>query len=195
MNVQNQYADQRIFYQSLLAGHDLAFEYLYKKLYHQITGYVLASGGDRYDVKAVVHEAIISLVFNLKNEKYEWREETELMTYVTSIARNKWSEIRRQKTRHVPLDVNTMADVSIDDPQQIAASEQDLEQRQLSVEKGLALLGEKCRQAIELYYSQKKTMQEIAALLGWANDDVAKKEKYRCLQRLRKRMKLSNWTH
>ncbi len=193
MNVQNQYADQQIFYQSLLAGHDLAFEYLYKKLYHQITGYILASGGDRYDVKAVVHEAIISLVFNLKNEKYEWREETELMTYVTSIARNKWSEIRRQKIRHVPLDLNTMPVIS-DDFQQIAAREQDLEQRQLSVEKGLALLGEKCRQAIELYYFQKKTMQEIAALLGWANEDVAKKEKYRCLQRLRKRVGLSNWT-
>lgn len=192
MNGQNQYADQRVFYQSLVEGHDSAFIYLYKKLYHQIAGYILAAGGDRYDVKAVVHEAIISLMFNLKNGKYEWREETELMTYVTGIARNKWKEIRRQRIRHVSLDVNAMP-VAWDDPQQVAASELDSELRQLSVEKGLALLGQKCRQAIELFYFQRKTMQEIATLLGWANDDVAKKEKYRCLQRLRKRMGLSNW--
>ncbi len=193
MNVQHQYADQRVLYQSLVDGHDSAFIYLYKKLYHQIAGYIVVSGGSRYDVKAVVHEAIISLMFNLKKGTYEWREEAELMTYVSGIARNKWSEIRREKTRYVPLDVDTMP-VVLDDPQQVAVNEQDLEQRQLSVEKGLALLGEKCRQAIELFYFQKKTMQEIAALLGWANDDVAKKEKYRCLQRLRKRMGLSNWT-
>lgn len=193
MAVQNHFAEQRVLYQSLLAGHDSAFEHLYKILYHQIAGYVFASGGNRHDTKAVVHEAIITLVFNLKYGKYEWREEAELMTYVTSIARHKWSEMRRQSTRHVLLDIN-IPPADADDPQQITADEQDFEQRRLSVEKGMALLGEKCRRAITLYYYQKKSMQEIASLLGWANENVAKKEKYRCLQKLRQLVGLSNWT-
>lgn len=193
MTVQNHFAEQRIFYQSLLAGHDAAFRYLYKRLYHQIASYVFASGGNRQDIESVVHEAIITLVFNLKYGKYEWREEVELMTYVTSIARNKWREQRRQANRHLPLDPDTPPFMA-DDPQQTTAHEQDFEQRRLSVEKGIALLGEKCRQAIDLYYFQKKTMQEIASLLGWANEDVAKKEKYRCLQKLRKLIDLNNWT-
>ncbi|WP_020607207.1 RNA polymerase sigma factor [Spirosoma spitsbergense] len=184
--------DQQGLYQSLLAGHDSAFEYLYKALHHRVGGFVYTSGGNREDIKIVVHEAIIALVFNLRYGHYEWREETQLLTYVTGIARNKWSEMRRSKNRYVALDADTPIPIS-DDPQQTDMEEQDFEQRRLNVSQGLAQLGDKCRQSINLYYIQKKTMSEIASLLGWANENVAKKEKYRCLKKLRQLMGLTNW--
>ncbi len=193
MSVHHPFLNQRVLYQALLAGEDAAFEHLYKLLYHRVSGYVFATGGTHADAKTVVHESIITLVFNLHYQKYQWQEEAELMTYVTSIARNKWSEMRRQAARQVPIDTNNLL-YGADNPYQTAADEQDFEQRRLAVEQKLALMGEKCRRCIDLFYFQQKTMHEIAALLGWASDDVAKKEKYRCLKKLRQLVGLSNWT-
>lgn len=192
MTVHHQFIEQRVLYQSLLAGQESAFDYLYKLLYRQMAGYVFASGGNRHDTKAVVHETIITFVFNLKYGKYEWREEAELMTYVTSIGRHKWNEMRRQAGRQSRFDADALPVVP-DDPQQTTDDEQAFERRRLAVEKGLTQLGEKCRRAIDLYYFQHKSMHEIASLLGWANEDVAKKEKYRCLKKLRQLIGLSDW--
>ena len=195
MTVSHPFSDQRVLYELLLAGQDSAFEHLYKLLYHRVAGYVFASGGNRSDTKTIVHESIITLVFNLHYGKYQWREEAELMTYVTGIARNKWQAMRRQSARLLPLDPADLllTTTETDDAQQTAADEQDFETRRIAVEKGLALMGEKCRRAIELFYWQQKSMRDIAGLLGWANDDVAKKEKYRCLQKLRRLVGLGLW--
>ena len=193
MPVPNLFADQRALYQSLLAGQDAAFEHLYRLLYHRVSGYIFASGGSRADTKTVVHESIITLLFNLHYEKYKWREETELTTYVVSIARHKWSEMTRKPPRSVPLNPDDLP-LLTDTTQQAETDELNFERRRLAVEQNMVLLGEKCRDSIDLFYFQKKTMQEIATLLGWANEDVAKKEKYRCLKKLRQLIGLSTWT-
>lgn len=186
------FTDQRTLYLALLAGEDAAFEYLYRILYQRVSGYIFASGGSRADTKAVVHESIITLLFNLKYGKYQWREETELITYVISIARHKWSEMTRKPARSVSFDLINVPPQP-DTAQQTAADELDFERRRLAVEQNLVLLGEKCRDSIDLFYFQKKSMHEIATQLGWANEDVAKKEKYRCLKKLRQLIGLSDW--
>lgn len=192
MSAKLHYTDQRVLYQSLLAGQNEAFIYLYKTLYHRAAGFIYAAGGNKHDIENAVHEAITTLVFNLNYGKYEWREEAQLMTYITGIARNKWNETRRRAVLTVSLDKEGLI-LPPDDAQQAAADEQAFEQRRLAAEKGLGLLGDRCQRAIRLFYLEKKSMLDIAALLGWANENVAKKEKYRCLQKLRQLMNLSTW--
>jgi RNA polymerase sigma factor (sigma-70 family) len=186
------FANQQLLYQSLKNGEDAAFEYLYQLLYQRIAGYIYLSGGTRDNTKHVVHESIITFLFNLHYEKYQWREEAELMTYVVSIARHKWSEMNRKSARPVSLDVTTLPP----DVEPVSGSdvdELDFEKRRLLVEQNLKHLGEKCQRCIDLFYFQKKSMQEIAVRLGWANEDVAKKEKYRCLKKLRQLIGLRPW--
>jgi RNA polymerase sigma factor (sigma-70 family) len=43
-----------------------------------------------------------------------------------------------------------------------------------------------CHSILDLYYSEKKSMKEIALLLGYKNEDVVKSQKARCLAELRK---------
>ncbi len=186
------FTNQQLLYRSLLAGEDAAFEYLYRLLCQRISGYIFASGGTRNDTKHVVHESIITFLFNLHYEKYQWREEAELATYVVSIARHKWSEMGRQATRIVSLDLTTLPP-DAEPMSENDTDEPDFEQRRLLVEQNMKLLGDKCRTCIDLFYFQKKSMQEIAVQLGWANEDVAKKEKYRCLRKLRQLIGLPAW--
>ncbi len=54
------------------------------------------------------------------------------------------------------------------------------------VEKCLKELGDPCRALLISYYYEKKSMQEIAELLGYKNTDTTKNQKYKCLKRLKK---------
>lgn len=54
------------------------------------------------------------------------------------------------------------------------------------VEKCLEELGDPCRALLISYYYEKKSMIEIAELLGYKNTDTTKNQKYKCLKRLKK---------
>ncbi|GAB4025605.1 hypothetical protein GCM10028773_51850 [Spirosoma koreense] len=185
------FRDQKVFYESLRSGQESAFEHLYRLLYQRIASYVFVTGGTRDDTKTVVHETIIAFLFNLRYQKYEWREEAQLMTYVVQIARNKWTQMCRNASRTVLIDSHEWP-ANSQDIQPADPEEQDFEQRRLAVEKQLSLLSDRCRQSIELYYYEQKSMQEIAVALGWANEHVARNKKYQCLQKLRKLLGLTD---
>lgn len=193
MSLPNRFTDQRELYKALLAGENDAFVYIYKLLYQRVSGHIFEWGGNSDDRQVIVHETIIAFVFNLKYGKYEWREEAQLMTYLIRIAHNKLNELRRNRNRFGPINAETPIN-EVDDPSQLEASEQNFEKRRLAAEKGLMQLKDKCREAIRLYYLQKKSMEEIAELLGWANEQVARNKKYRCLQKLRQLIGLKTWS-
>jgi RNA polymerase sigma factor (sigma-70 family) len=50
-------------------------------------------------------------------------------------------------------------------------------------------LGEPCTALLRLFYYEEKDNKEIATLLGYANADVIKTQKYRCMQSLKQIMK------
>lgn len=54
------------------------------------------------------------------------------------------------------------------------------------VRAALTRLEDPCRKLVELYYYQKKSMQEISALLNYKNADTAKNQKCKCMAKLRK---------
>lgn len=51
--------------------------------------------------------------------------------------------------------------------------------------KVLATLGQPCQQLIELFYYERKMMEEISIQLNDKNADTAKNQKCKCMARLR----------
>jgi DNA-directed RNA polymerase specialized sigma24 family protein len=47
-------------------------------------------------------------------------------------------------------------------------------------------LGDPCHTLLDLFYYQKKSMEEITVELNYKNTDSAKNQKYKCIERLRK---------
>jgi RNA polymerase sigma-70 factor (ECF subfamily) len=55
----------------------------------------------------------------------------------------------------------------------------------LIAKKALGHLGQPCQQLVELFYYEKKSMEEISARLNYKNADTAKNQKCKCMARLR----------
>ncbi|MCY1371621.1 RNA polymerase sigma factor, sigma-70 family [compost metagenome] len=56
-------------------------------------------------------------------------------------------------------------------------------------QRAIEMLGEPCSSLLRLFYYEDKEHTEIAAILGYANADVIKSQKYRCMQTLKKIIK------
>ena len=54
-----------------------------------------------------------------------------------------------------------------------------------------SMLGEKCKEILKLFYFDKKSMTEIANLMEFKNEGVARTSKKRCLEKIRQQMTMS----
>ena len=62
-----------------------------------------------------------------------------------------------------------------------------LKEKQIEImDESLQILGEPCNTIIIDFYINKLSMQEIADKMGYTNNENAKNQKYKCLQRLKK---------
>lgn len=130
-----------------------------------------------YDAKEIYQQTIMVFYENIVNGKLN-EMKSNIKTYLFSIGKNKFAELNRHWNRSTPEINNNIPDNS---PEEV---EQDNELVQLS-EKALMEMGNPCKELLILYYYHKKSMTEIAEMLGYQNGHTARNIKYRCLGQLK----------
>ena len=127
----------------------------------------------------VYQQTILSFYENILSGKLS-QVRSNIRTYLFAIGKNKVYELHRQQIRLVN------SDHSMPDPGEIPGEDQEENERLLDLSKiCLNKLGDPCKQILESYYYHRRTMQEIAVVLGYKNEQTAKNQKYKCLLRLR----------
>jgi len=133
--------------------------------------WVRNNSGSADDAQDMFQDALVILY--KKIHAGEFTLSVPLKTYLLAVVRNCWfAELRRRKK--LPL----------------ADAADDIADDMTNEEPGLAIassafnfLGEKCRQLLILFYYQKKSFKEIARALSLSSENVAKNQKYRCIQK------------
>ena len=136
-----------------------------------ISRYIKANSGTGDDAKDIFQDALVILYRKVQDGEFE--QTGTLKGYLYSVSKNLWSQELRRRKRIPAGEFNSdIADsVSEDEPGAGAANA------------AFNLLGEKCRQLLVLFYFRKKTYREIAATLAFSDENVAKNQKYRCIQK------------
>lgn len=131
---------------------------------------VVSKGGRREDADDIFQETL--LVLYRKIRETDFALSSSLKTYALGVAGNLWLQELRKRGRafNVPLE----PDLPEDNPD---------EHRLQLAEKAFMLLGEQCRTILILFYKQRMGMRDIAQRLGFASEQVAKNQKYRCLEK------------
>ncbi len=150
-----------------------------------IKKYICANTGTEEDAKDIFQDALVILYKKVNSTEFVLS--VSLITYLNAIAKNLWlTELRRRKK--IPEDESNtdMADVIIDaEPGFTLATG------------AFNLLGEKCRELLMLFYFKKKSFKEIAGILAFSDEKIAKNQKYRCIQKAKENYLtlLKNDTH
>ncbi len=179
MQLKAQY-DQTALLEGLAKQDKKAIETIYKENFNLVQALVLNNNGNPDDAKDIFQEAMIVLYQKVKSGAFELN--CQLKTFVYSVCRRLWLKRLMQQNRYTLYENHNDLVMVEDDVE-------DHERRNAEftlMEKSMNSLGEPCKSLLELFYMQKKGMQEIAASFGYTNADNAKTQKYKCLMRLKK---------
>jgi RNA polymerase sigma factor (sigma-70 family) len=163
--------DQAIIQHLQSNQYSLALKGLYHVLPHA-KKFIIANHGDTHDAEDVFQDALVILCKKVQSGDFQLT--ASLKTYLLAIVRNRWHEVLRSRKK-LPLADNT-------EPGAIHFSI-DEEPRYAQASAAFQLLGEKCRELLLMFYFRRKSYSEIAELLSFANEQTAKNQKYRCLQK------------
>jgi len=163
------------------AERDQAIKLLYfdEKIVSDISRIVHTGGGDKADVKVVHSEALMQFVKTAVGNT-ELVINGSLRGYILGIAKFVWYKKATKQARHRVLDVDEQHDVTdgiaVDDlviKTEKAHLLQDL----------LSKMGETCKEVL-MHWAHGFKMAEIASMIGYSGEAMAKKKKYQCMKKL-----------
>jgi RNA polymerase sigma factor (sigma-70 family) len=133
------------------------------------------------DGKDIYQMTILIFNDNVKSGKLE-NLVSSVKTYLFAIGKNVARESMRKAKRTTRINQEEwLKEYMVDEP------DQHIEESVFSTAKqALQKLGQPCHRLVELFYYEKKSMEEISTLLNYKNAETAKNQKCKCMARLRK---------
>lgn len=141
-----------------------------------IKKYILANSGTKQDAEDVFQEALLLTLEKIKNPSFNLT--ASLNTFLFSVSKNMWLEVlKTKKHMHEFKPENNF--VLNDENELQKANDKKLE----TAETAFLKLGKQCKDLLVNFYYKQLSMQEIARLMGFSTEAVAKNQKYRCLEK------------
>ncbi len=174
-------------YNSLKNNDGWAFYYINMTYLPSVVQYVKLHGGTKEDAEDVVQDAILALINNVNEGKYELQESTKIKTYFIGICKNIWKEHLRKKARYATFsdfDFKIEEFEGYDFLYELTEWE-SLTERQKIVLEVFDRATDTCKKVLSYFYFKNYSHEEIAEKMGFSNAESSKTQKNKCLKKLK----------
>lgn len=159
-----------------------------ERLIDQYAGYMhkvrQKLGLGEMEIQDAYTDAIIVVVNHIENNTF--KGESKLSTFLYRIFYNKCVDVFRKNSTNKSSAQISYELPEIEDPTQSMLVKMSIQEERHNLERLMDQLGEKCKQILLDWGFWGYSMQEIAERNGLKHADSAKKQKYKCLQKLMK---------
>jgi RNA polymerase sigma factor (sigma-70 family) len=162
---------------ALRLGDNDALEFVYKSYWPMISKFVRCNSGSMEDAEELHQEGIIALYEKLRSGEFVLT--CSIKTYVYSICRNKW--LRLLKGRKSIVDIEEYDELRCESTEDTCELPEDNEIRE-----AITALGDPCHTLLIGYYYHQLPLEILADKLNYTSANVAKQQKFRCMERLKK---------
>lgn len=167
---------------------DKALAQLYRHL-PPIRRMIRHYGGSREQAEDIFQEALIILCRKARSDA-QFQLPSGSYPYLYSVCRFLWKdELKRQQRDHT-----LAADEALEDLEDALAAELAEEAQYRLAERIVSELGERCKELLLLYYTQRLRLRDIASRMGYSSEQTAKNQKYKCLETARDRYRKEHAT-
>ncbi len=167
---------------SLIKANDSqTLKLLYKANFGKVRRYVLKNSGDQAQAKDVYQEAFVILWRNIRNDKFTVSTTSSIEGYLFQIAKHKWLDHLRSVRYKNTTFINREPEF---DQAEIEENEEKNKKIKIIME-SMGQLGERCQRLLKLFYFERKSFREIAAITG-LDEASARNAKYRCQEQLKR---------
>ncbi len=184
MNTMGRIPDE-ILIQRLQSGESLEVDetlsYLHRQVYAMTARFVIKYKGISADAEDIFQDGLVALYKLARLGKLA--SDTNVEAYLFSICKNLWfKQLRkRHETVEFTAELNTIPELDGLPLYSLLSQE-----RQNAFGMLLRSFGEDCQKVLFAYYYDRLRMAKIAALMGFANEQVAKNKKADCMKKLKK---------
>ena len=162
---------------------DKALTALYRH-FPMIRKHIVVNGGNAQDAEDIFQEALIILCRKVKEPGFKLT--SQLSTYLFGIGRFLWKDELRKRKPLTNLDVETGLD-PVEEKDLETLVEQENEAK--LAESILLEMGDRCRELLLLFYNAGLSLKDIATKMGYSSENVAKNQKYKCLEGARNKLR------
>ena len=163
------------------AGRDEIITMLYNDqvLRSKIESIVMKYGGKKSDVHTIFNNVLIQFVKTVVKNR-DLNIQSSLHAYLCGIAKFNWLNEYKKEEKHKTEDIDDQYDLSSD----VTPESLLIKQGRLDLLKEVLLgLGRNCKEVL-MYWANGYSMQEIADMMDYKSDMMARKKKYKCFKEL-----------
>ena len=160
-----------------------AMAWLYRRHVEGMVRFITARNGSAEAARDVFQDAVISLLMAVEDGRF--RGQSSLSTYLYAIGKNLWYRRFNRSLREESLDGQPLDVPELEPGPDLRYMDQEVGQLMGEL---LGSLKAKCREVLGLW-ARKYAMKEIAAELGYANEQVVRNKKNQCLNELKERVR------
>lgn len=177
IRLRNKYKSDAVIIRAIKIGglpENDALKQLYKRNLPPVTSFVLKNSGSENDAKEMLQEAIIALYEKIKAN--DFKAKAKLSTFLFAVAKNQW--YNQLKRKEVPTDHLTHSK-SLNQSETDSTNEKRAQNEWIF---GLMNhLKKDCKDILIYSIYQKYSMAEIAEMMNFKNEQIARNKKSKCL--------------
>ena len=166
-------------------GDESILRELYLRNLNSVINYIKMNGGSLDEAKDIFQDSIILLLEKVKLDRFELTSSID--TYLIGICKMKW--LKKYSKKRILVSVDSLYDFSDTEENQLQEIKDSLNAQIEILNKHFVFLGEICKKVLNYFYWLRLSTAEIAEKMGWANEDVVKTRKYKCIKELEKSIK------
>jgi len=164
---------------------DQAFTFLYREYFPVIRSFIKNNNGTEDDAADIFQDALIVLYDKVRDENFVLT--CAIKTYIYSICKNLWLK-RLKKKKKTLLKSEGFETINLDpNMDEILENREDVNLVATLLNK---IGGDAKRLLIYFYFDGLKT-EEVTLKMGYANDQVTRNKKSKCIKKLREMIKQS----
>ncbi|GGH21044.1 sigma-70 family RNA polymerase sigma factor [Sphingobacterium alkalisoli] len=141
---------------------------------------------DENSLEDIYQDAVIAFYENVRTGKITSLK-SSITTYIIGIG--KYMLYRHLKNKKSTSNLDDVDELNIGVVLNSYIEQIEDKETSIILYRAIEKLGDPCMSLLRLFYYEEKENVEIATLLGYANADVIKSQKYRCMQTLKAIMK------
>ncbi|MGV8137591.1 MAG: RNA polymerase sigma factor [Mangrovibacterium sp.] len=177
------YTNEELF-QGILKHDNLVLQYIYKNFFYKISLFIKKNNGDDEDSNDIFQEAIIIIYRKLKDNDLDL--DCSFETYLYSVCRYMWlKQLEKQKTKKK---IQDSFDFNEDIYDQAFEATVDMNEKYRLYQKHFQNLGKDCQKILQMSFD-RTPMKQIVQVMGYQNENYARKRKQKCKEYLIKSIK------
>ncbi len=158
---------------------DQALSQLYRQYYEPVQQLIRKNSGTVEEADDIFQEVLLTFYTQLRARKLTLH--CSIKTYLYSVARNMWlNELRKRSNQPTIVETDEFILLQEDHLASMVLTEQNQEMAKL-----IRSLGHQCQEILTYFYFDRFRMKKVADLMGFANEQVAKNKKSKCLKKLK----------